>query len=251
MSTVGFLGTGHITSHMARKVARDGHDVIVSRRNEAVSADLVAAGLGIRAAENHDVVAEADTVFICLRPAVWKDVCGALPWRDDLEVVSVMAGVRMSELEAVCAPAEEISATIPMASMEDGGTPLPVIGNATALTRFFGNTNPILPQPDEETFLKYYAAITMVVGAMGLLGAGSAWLSEQTGQPDTYLGPITAAFLTSMHQDQPTDMTAEANRLAPPNTLSLQMMDGLRDTGVFDAVPDILNAISKSMEKSS
>ncbi|MEO0749753.1 MAG: hypothetical protein AAFZ10_15420, partial [Pseudomonadota bacterium] len=44
---------------------------------------------------------------------------------------------------------------------------------------------------------------------------------------------------------------AEANRLASPNTLSLQLMDGLRDTGVFDAVPDILNAISKSMEKSS
>ncbi len=251
MSTVGFLGTGHITSHMARKVARDGHDVIVSHRNEVVSAGLVAEGLGIRAAENHDVVAEADTVFICLRPAVWQDVCGALPWRDDLEVVSVMAGVRMADLQAICAPAEEISATIPMASMEHGRTPLPVIGDTTALTRFFGNTNPILPQPDEEAFLKHYSAVTIVVGAMGLLGAGSAWLTEQTGQPDTYLGPIAAAFLASMHQTLPMDMMAEANRLASPNTLSLQMMGGLRDTGVFDAVPDILTAISKSMEKSS
>ncbi len=250
MSTVGFLGTGHITSHMARKVAKDGHDVLVSRRNEAVSSALVSEGLGIRAAENHDVVAEADTVFICLRPAVWKDVCGALPWRDDLEVVSVIAGVRVADLQSICAPAEEISATIPMASMEQGGTPLPVIGDPAALTRFFGNTNPILPQPDEDAFLKHYAAVTMVVGAMGMLGVGSTWLSEQTGQPDTYLGPITAAFLTSMHQSLPTDITAEANRLASPNTLSLQLMEGLRDTGVFDAIPDILNSISQSMEKS-
>jgi pyrroline-5-carboxylate reductase len=249
MNKVGFLGTGHIASHMARAVARDGHDVIVSRRNETVSAELAAAGLGIRMADNHDLVAEADTVFICLRPAIWKDVCGALPWRDDLEVVSVMAGVRMVDLQKVCAPAEDIAVTIPLASMEHGGTPLPVLGDPAALSRYFGDTNPILPQPDEETFLKHYAAVTTIVGAMGLLGAGSAWLSEQTGQADTYLGPIAAAFLTDLHKNGPADMTAEARRLASPNTLSLMMMDGLAETGAFAQLPDILNKITQSMEK--
>lgn len=251
MSKVGFLGTGHIASHMARAVARDGHEVIVSHRNKDVSADLVAAGLGIRVADNHDLVAEADTVFICLRPAVWKDVCGALPWRDDLEVVSVMAGVRFAELQKVCAPAEEISVTIPFASMEYCNTPLPVLGDPAALTRFFGAKNPILPQPDEETFLKYYAACTMVVGAMGLLGAGSAWLADQTGQPDSYLGPLAAGFLTDLHKDAPVDLSQEAARLASPKTLSLMMMDGLRETGVFDEVSEILNKITHSMEASS
>ena len=245
---VGFLGTGHIASHMARAVARDGHEVIVSRRNEAVSAELVASGLGIRVAENHDLVAEVDTVFLCLRPAVWKDVCGALPWRDDLEVVSVMAGVRMAELEAVCAPAEEISITIPFASMEHGNTPLPVLGDVTALTRFFGAKNPILPVAEEEAFLKHYAACTTVVGAMGLLAAGGKWLSEQTGQPDTYLGPLAAGFLTDLHANGPVNLSEEAAKLASPNTLSLMMMEGLTATGVFDQTPEILNKIAQSME---
>lgn len=250
MSKVGFLGTGHIASHMARAVARDGHEVLVSRRNEDVSAELVASGLGIRVAENHDLVAEADTVFLCLRPAVWKDVCGALPWRDDLEVISVMAGVRMAELQKICAPAEEISVTIPFASMERGNTPLPVLGDPAALTRLFGAKNPIQPQPDEETFLKYYAACTLVVGAMGLLSAGSAWLADQTGQPDNYLGPLAAGFLTDLHKDGPVDLGQEAARLASPNTLSLMMMNGLADTGVFGQIPEILNEITQSMEAS-
>ncbi|MEO0371143.1 MAG: NAD(P)-binding domain-containing protein [Pseudomonadota bacterium] len=248
---VGFLGTGHIASHMARAVARDGHEVIVSRRSETVSAELVAAELGICVADNHDLVAEADTVFICLRPAVWKDVCGALPWRDDLEVVSVMAGVRMAELEAICAPAEEISATIPLASMEHGGTPLPVLGDPTALSRFFGQKNPILPVADEAVFLKHYAACTMVSGVMGLLGAAGAWLSEQTGEPDTYLGPLAASFLTDLHAHGPVDLRMEAARLASPNTLSRMMMEGLTETGVFDQTPEILNKITQSMETRS
>lgn len=248
---VGFLGTGHIASHMARAVARDGHEVIVSRRNKAVSAELVAAGLGIRVADNHDLVAEADTVFLCLRPAVWKEVCGALPWRDDLEVVSVMAGVRMAELEAICAPAEEISVTIPFASMEHGNTPLPVLGDATALTRYFGEKNPIHRQPDEEKFLKHYAACTMVVGAMGLLAAGGKWLAEQTGEPDTYLGPLAAGFLNDLHATGPVDLAQEAAKLASPKTLSLMMMDGLTETGVFHQTPEILNKITRSMETCS
>ncbi|MEO0751649.1 MAG: NAD(P)-binding domain-containing protein [Pseudomonadota bacterium] len=248
MTTVGFIGTGHIASHMARAVARGGHQVIVSRRNEAVSAELAAAGLGIRVADNHDLVAEADTVFLCLRPAVWKDVCGALPWRDDQEVVSVMAGVPMADLQAVCAPSEEISITIPFASMEHGNTPLPVLGDTTALTRLFGANNPILPQPNEETFLKFFAACTVLVGAMGLLGAGGQWLSSQTGQPDTYLGPLAAAFLTDLHGHGRADLTSEAARLASPNTLSRMMMDGLSETGTFTQLSEILTRISQSME---
>ncbi len=248
---VGFLGTGHIASHMARAVARDGHEVIVSRRNEAVSAELVASGLGIRVAENHDLVAEADTVFLCLRPAVWREVCGALPWRDDLEVVSVMAGVPMAELEVVCAPAEEISVTIPFASMEHGNTPLPVLGDATVLTRYFGVKNPILPVADEGNFLKHYAACTTVVGAMGLLAAGGSWLAQQTGEPDAYLGPLAASFLTNLHANGPVDLGSEAARLASPNTLSLIMMEGLSETGAFAQLPEILNKITQSMEKCS
>ena len=49
MSIVGFLGTGHIPSHMARKVARAGHVVIFSYRNEAVPEALVAVDPGISA----------------------------------------------------------------------------------------------------------------------------------------------------------------------------------------------------------
>lgn len=248
MSTVGFLGTGHIASHMARAVARDGHAVLVSRRNEQVSEALAASDLGIQVAENHDLVAEADTVFLCLRPTVWKDVCGALPWRDDLEVVSVMAGVRMADLHAVCAPAEDISATIPFASMEHGNTPLPVLGDPAALKRYFGAKNPILPQGDEAAFFKHYAACTTVVGAMALLGAGQAWLTDQTTDDAAYLALLAAAMLKDLSAGGDVDLTAEALQLASPGTLSLMMMNGLADTGMFAQLPNLLSDITHTME---
>ncbi len=248
MSSAGFLGTGDIAGYMARTIARQGYEVVVSRRNEAVSAELAETGLGIRVAENHDLVAEVDTVFLCLRAADWQAVCGALPWRDDQEVVCCMSGVRMADLEAICAPVEEISITMPIASMEYGKTPLPVLGDPTAMTRFFGAVNPILPIQDESLLLKYFAASTLVAGTLGLLGAGSAWMADQTGEADTYVGPLLAAFLSALYCDGGADLTEEAQRLGKPNTLSRKMLDGLQSTGAYDALPGLLDHITWSME---
>ena len=71
-----------------------------------------------------------------------------------------------------------------------------MLGDATALTRYFGAKNPILPVEEEGLFLKHYAACTVIVGAMGLLAAGGKWLAQQTGEDDAYLGPLAAGFLT-------------------------------------------------------
>lgn len=251
MSRVGFLGAGHIAAPMARALARAGHNVTVSRRNEAVSAELVASGLGIMVAENAEVVAQSDIVLLCLRPAVWAEVVCDLPFRADQKIISVMAGVPMAEIATACAPVTEISVTIPYGFIETGGCPLPVAGNPAAVQALFGADNPVLPQSEEAALNHHFAASTMVAAALGLLEQGTKWLAESTGAPEAaeiYVSNLVTGVLNGLSRDHAGELHAEKMALATPNTLNLQMVDGLAARGAFEGLPDILSSISASME---
>ncbi|SNR37964.1 NAD(P)-binding domain-containing protein [Puniceibacterium sediminis] len=252
MPRIGFVGTGHIAAPMARALARGGHRVTVSERSATTAAELAAAGLGITVATNADVVADSDIVFLCLRPAVWADVIPSLPWRAGHQVISVMAGVPLADLAKGCAPASDLAVTIPYGLIENGGCPLPVAGNPSALTALFGAANPILPQKDEAALTDHFAASTMTTAALGLLETASHWLAGQTGdrdQAEVYVSNLVAGFLHNLDRDRAGRLSEARDALASPNTLNLQMVNGLDKAGAFDALPDILDSISASMRK--
>lgn len=251
MSRVGFLGTGHIAAPMARALARAGHEVTVSRRSEAVSADLAASGLGINVAENAGVVADSEIVFLCLRPAVWADVVRDLTFRADQRIVSVMAGVPMAEIAAACAPVSDISVTIPYGFIEHDGCPLPVAGDPAAVQTLFGADNPVLPQADEAALNHHFAASTMVAAALGLLEQGAEWLAGKTGAPEAaevYVGNLVTGVLNGLSRDRAGELHDEKMALASPNTLNLQMVEGLAAQRAFDGLPGLLDTISDSMD---
>ncbi|KRS13986.1 hypothetical protein XM53_05455 [Roseovarius atlanticus] len=251
MSRVGFLGAGHIAAPMARALARAGHDVTVSRRGEAVSAALAESGLGIAVAENAEVVERSEIVLLCLRPAVWKDVVAGLPFRADQKVVSVMAGVPMAEIVAACAPVRDVSVTIPYGFIENGGCPLPVAGDPGVVQALFGAKNPVLPQEDETALNHHFAASTMVAAALGLLEEGTGWLAGKTGSPEAaeiYVSNLVTGVLNGLGRDRAGELHDEKMALATPNTLNLQMVEGLAAQGAFDGLPAILDGISHSME---
>lgn len=247
MTRVGFIGTGHISAPMARALARHRHQVTVSRRNAEVSAALAEAGLGIAVAENQEVADASDVVFLCLRPAVWEAAATALTFRPDQQIVSVMAGVPLAEIARVCAPVTRLSVTIPYAFVEFGGCPLPVAGDAGAVTALFGPMNPVLPQNNEAAMASFFAASTMVSGALGLLETGAGWLGARTGDADSaevYVAALVAGFLRNLDLDRAGRLSEAKWALATPRTLSRQMVEGL----AFDALPDLLDRIERSMD---
>jgi pyrroline-5-carboxylate reductase len=253
MPVIGFLGTGHIAAPMARALARDGHAVIVSERNAAVAAALVDAGLGITKAANQELVDAADIVFLCLRPAAWQEVVAALDFRAGQQLISVMAGVALADIAAACAPARDISITIPYGYIENGGCPLPVAGDPSALRSLFGRTNPILPQQDEAALRHHFAASTLTTAALSLLMASSDWLAAQTGDKDAaevYVAHLVSGFLANLPKERGGQLAAERASLATPDTLNRQMVEGLAKAGVFDDLPAILSSISSSMRAS-
>ncbi|MGY9048168.1 MAG: NAD(P)-binding domain-containing protein [Rhodobacterales bacterium] len=250
MPRIGFIGTGHIAAPMARALARDGHAVTVSERSAETAAELAAAGLGISVAPNADVVTQSDVVFLCLRPTVWADVIPTLPWRADQQVISVMAGVALADIAKACAPVTDLSVTIPYGFIENGGCPLPVAGDPAALTALFGAADPILPQRDEAALTDHFAASTMTTAALCLLEGASRWLAEQTDdadQAEVYVSNLVAGFLQNLERDRAGRMADAREALATPNTLNLQMVEGMRNAGAFDALPEVLDRIAASM----
>ena len=250
MSRVGFIGTGHIAAPMARALARSGHRVTVSERSAETAAELVGAGLGIQVAPNQQVLERSEIVFLCLRPSVWESVSTTLEWRPDHSVISVMAGISLDDLHRACAPATDISATIPYAFVEHGGCPLPVVGNPAALQALFGADNPVLPQTDADALTHFFAASSLVSAVLGLLEGGANWLGPRTGDGDsaeTYLAALVGGFLSHGSFESAGRLAEEKWGLATPNTLNRQMVDGLEGQGAFADLPSLLDRIAASM----
>lgn len=251
MSTVGFIGTGAIAAPMIRALARDGHTVTISERSRAVSSALAKADPRIAVADNQGVVDASEIVLLCLRPAVWREAVEGLQWRNGQSIVSVMAGVTLAEIASACAPVTRVSATIPYEFIEHGNCPLPVIGDPETVEALFGASNPVLPQPDEAALRHYFAASALVSGALGFLEAGADWLAGQTGDADAaevYVANLISGVLNAMPKDRAGRLATAKAELATPNTLNLQMVEGLAANRAFEGLPTLLDSISRSME---
>jgi pyrroline-5-carboxylate reductase len=249
--TVGFLGTGHIAAPMVRLIARSGHRVSVSQRNHEIAQALVNSGLGIEVSDNQGVLDNSDTIFICLRPTVWSEVAHDLNWHSDHKIVSVMAGISLTEIAMACAPATHVSATLPLGFLETGGCPLPVAGPVEPLASLLGHINPIIPLAAEAELQSYFAASALISGVLGLMQSGAEWLGKTTDNPDAgeiYVSNLISGYLGALEKAKAGELEAHKWSLATPNTLNLQMVEALEERGLFDNLPEILSKISASME---
>ena len=245
MNRIGFIGTGHIAAPMVRFLATRGHDVTISKRNARAAEDLRASH-GIRVADNQDVLDASDIVFLCLRPAVAEAVVAPLRFRADQKIVSVMAGISLARLGEWCAPSSDITLTIPLGFLEQGGCPLAACPSDEVLAPLFAPDNPVMPVPNEAAFNQHFAVCAMVPGLLDLMVTASDWLSRQTGDPDgaaIYTRQLVAGFLASLPQGGAEMLPAERDALATDGTISLMMTTRLHDGGAHSALCTALDAI--------
>ncbi|MDK3018328.1 NAD(P)-binding domain-containing protein [Pseudodonghicola flavimaris] len=244
MYRIGFLGTGHIAAPMVRFLARTGHGITVSDRNAEIAAAL-AEGHGVAIAPNQEVIDRSDIVFLCLRPHLAQEVLSGLSFRAGQQIVSVMAGPSLAQLQTLCAPATDFTMTIPLGFLEQGGCPLPAYPDSDLLDRLFAPENPVFQVPDETALNMHFAICAMVPGLLDLMQTGAAWLAEQTGNPkqaEFYTTQLFSGFLAAMER-APGALSQKRDGLATEGTISLQMTDALEAGGVHRVLTDALSAI--------
>lgn len=245
MSRIGFIGTGHIAAPMVRFLTARGHDIVVSGRSATIAQDL-AQTHGVAVADNQAVVDASEIVFLCLRPDVAEQVVAPLIFKVHQQVVSVMAGIPLRQIGVLCAPATDITVTIPLGYLEKGGCPLAACPKADVLKFLFEPENPVFEVPDETALNMHFAVCAFVPGLLDLMASASGWLAEQTGDPDQaarYTRQLVTGFLAALPDEGSDLLPAERDALATQGTLSLQMTEGLRKGCAHTALKDTLQAI--------
>jgi hypothetical protein len=91
--TVGVIGVGHLVRHMMPALVTGGHRFILSARNRDTVADLSKRFRLEVLEDNAEIVARCDIVILAVRPYDAVSVAGGLPWRADMTVLSLCAGV--------------------------------------------------------------------------------------------------------------------------------------------------------------
>lgn len=200
---LGFLGTGEIAAAMVRGLAGQGHDIRVSPRNADMAERLAAELPGVAVTANDRVVAESDVVFLCLLARVAEEVLPGLPFRADHAVISVMVDAPLAHLRRLCAPATDISITIPLPPICEGGCPLPIYPASPALEALFGARNAVLPQPSEAALNAHLGASALCSPILDQLLTAVDWLAGHTGDPaqaEAYIAAMIRAYLPQRAQ---------------------------------------------------
>jgi len=247
---VGFIGTGHIAAPMARHVAAKGHEVLVTERNATISAQL-RDQIGAGVADAQGVIDGSDRIILCLRPHIATEVLGPLSFRAEHSVISVMAGISRAELGQICGPVSRFAQTIPLGFLEGGGCPLAVFGEAALVADLFAPENPVIDIADEAHLNAHFAICALVPGLLDMMAQGSAWLASQTGAPDKaefFTAQLVSGFLSALDRKSPGVLAQERDALATDGTLSLMMVQALRDGGAGDALDGALKAIAQRLE---
>lgn len=222
--------------------------IVLSPRGRERSARLAERFPNVRvAADNQSAVDAAGTVLLCVRPHDAEEVVGALTFRADQRVVSVMARHTVAGLQQLVAPATDVVRTLPNPSVArrqgftpvfPGGTPvddlLDVLGGAMVL--------------DEERLLDAAAAASSTVAAhFAYLRTTSRWLADHGVAEDVASRYISSIFAgVGAELAGATDLEPLAVSHATPGGTNERVERTLRAAGVFDEVVAALDELHDS-----
>ncbi len=246
MQRIGFVGTGNIAAPIARVLASRDFPIMVSRRNERVSAELARSIPSITVAETQEVVDGADVIFLCLRAPVAREVLPNLSFASAAPVISVMAGLPLAELVELCAPARDLTLLIPLPFIESGGCPLPVYPESSLLVELFEPDNAVIPVATEEAFQQHFAAATAAPITIRTLREVADWLGERSGGPnaaEVYVVTLVAGYLCQIGTDGNGRLSESLDEMVTAGGLSSQIVTQLDDAGAFAALHDGLDRL--------
>jgi len=244
---IGFIGTGRITRRLVGGLAGQGHDITLTRRSEAVSAELAAAHAGIEVVnEPQAVVDRSEVVFACLSADVARELLPTLAFSADQAVISVMVGIGLDELRAAATPATEVSVTIPMPFIEHGGCPLPVYPRSAALEVVYGERNPIITVATEAALAPFWAVAGTMAGVLCELQTVATWLGERIGDPkagEQYVASLYGGYLSTLEKDGAGRLAAALGDLSIEGGLNATLRDRIAESGHYEELRAGLDAL--------
>jgi pyrroline-5-carboxylate reductase len=237
----GVLGVGAIGAAIVTGLCEnvdDAPQVLLSPRNAGIAAGLAQRFASVDvAADNQAVVDGAQVVVVCVRPQVAQTVLAELRFPADRVVVSAMAGVPVTTLQRLVAPATDVARVIPLPSVarRDGITPVhPPNAAATALFDRLGET---VELGDVKAFEAFSASTATIAAHFAYLNTIAAWLESQEIPPPAathYVASMFAGLAEATRSRERFEQLAREH--ATPGGINEQFLNELEQGGTFERV---------------
>ncbi|MGE3304825.1 MAG: pyrroline-5-carboxylate reductase [Rhizobiaceae bacterium] len=245
---LGFIGTGALTAAIVtglKSVADNDAQVIVSPRNEEISAGLARSLPDVSvAADNQAVLDQCDMVMLAVRPQVAVEVLTPLTFRADHHVVSLIATVSSEQVARIVAPATRITLALPMpmSAYRQGATIIcPPDREVAAL---FGRVGAAIEVESTQEFQLLGGVTATFATFFTLQDTIHGWMTERgvpSGKARDYIAAIYKALASAPEKSPELDFAHLAKEYATRGGINEQVVRELIGRGVFGMVRDSLD----------
>jgi pyrroline-5-carboxylate reductase len=251
---LGFIGVGNIAAALiegfstpgasgpgAVSVAAEPGDLelFLSPRNEARSKALAARYPRVtRLESNQAVLDRSEIVILSVRPPVAAEVLGALKFRADHIVVSLVALLKYADLATLARPAMAVSRAIPMPAAAKHNCPIALYRPSPVVEQLFARVGEPLVVDDEPQLHALWTLTGLITPFYDLLGTLSGWAIEHGVAPHTanaYTAHLFQSLAALAQLDPGAGFPAFAQHAATPGGLNEQAGREIRKSGAHQA----------------
>ena len=249
--TLGFVGTGHITVAMVEGLCSaplPDERIVVSPRNVTNAAMLAKRFANVAvAADNQGVVDASNIVFLAVRPPVASEVVGALRFRPEQTVISLVALHPREEMRALTQPATVLVRAVPLPSAARRLGPIAYFPRNDDVEALLARIGTPVAAPDEAAFHRLWSLTGLISPFAALIEEWQGW-AEAGGVGHEAAEQYVRAFihcLAVMAQNLP---PAElARRAATPGGINEQALRILREAGGLAPFRQALDSVFARM----
>lgn len=195
---IGVIGTGVIASAVVRGLAGQEHEITVSERTAERAFELAQDIPEVQVADNQNVLANADVVFLGMMAQVAPDILRSLKFDPDQRVISLMAGAKLSEIGTWVSPAQAAAVMIPFPGIAEGGSPIMVHGDVELVGALFGDRNSIFNLENDTEMDAYLSAQAVLSPAVRMVQDAAEWLGSRVAdehQAEAFLRTLVGSSL--------------------------------------------------------
>lgn len=234
--TIGFLGVGHLASHLVPGLLGAGTApaILLSARNAETSATLAKRFDLEICASNTDLVARSDIVLLAVRPFQVEQAIAGLPWRPDQLLVSLCAGVTLETMAQHAKPAT-LARAMPVIAGEYGESATCLYPDINAARTLLERLGPVTAMGSEDEFEAASVCGALFGWVQAQIGDLSDWLADAGVAPDAARAMITQTFraaATTLRETPDTPIADLVDELCLPESITGL---GLRTLEAHDA----------------
>jgi pyrroline-5-carboxylate reductase len=250
--TLGFVGTGAITSAMVTGLSSEGGPrpvIRLSPRNAVAAAILASRFNNVSVcASNQEVLDASETVVLAVRPQVAEEVLSQLHFSSRQVVISLIAGFPVRRIADLVAPAVRIWRAIPLPSVAQRRSPIAVHPPGGAAAELFGALGQVFGIEAEDHLNAFSTATSTMAAYFGFIGCIASWVARK-GIPEQFARQYVALMFAGL-----ADAGLEVPKLsfedlardhATPGGLNEQVLRDLTNHGAFKTLAEALDSVHR------